>query len=337
MGRRRSGRLLGFGASRPACVAVCRFRFFFCFTLLYIIFRMTLFYPSMKALFAADLHGKKTLYTQCDACIADEKPRILILGGDLFPEAGDIRQTPAVQQEFIDREFRPRLARYRAQGVEEILLILGNHDLSLCETSIRDLEQRGLCHYLHGREVSVRTAKGPVRFAGYSYSPPSPYRLRDFDKKDLNNEPVCESCLMPGQQCYASQGQNLVEVDSREYLSQRGTIENDLTALAGRIRPGCVFICHAPPKSQCLDCETADLHVGSKAVRNFIRAAKPRLSLHGHIHFSPGNSGKYIEQIEGVSCVQPGQKFSRFYGVFFDTDNPAGTLRHTVLGEQNLR
>lgn len=285
----------------------------------------------MKVFFTADLHGKETLYEQCDAFVESEKPDILILGGDLFPEAQDVHDTPKVQRDFIDRAFRPRLARFRAQGVEEILIILGNHDLASCETSVCDLEQRGLCHYLHNREVRVSTPKGDIAFVGYSFSPPSPYVLRDFDKKDLARERPDEACMLPDNRGYISKSQQMIEVANREFFESRGSMEEDLAKLAKSVGPGHIFVCHAPPWSQYLDCETPALHVGSKAVRDFIGRTRPRLGLHGHIHLSPKNSGRFQETVEGTSCVQPGQKFNNLHGVFFETADPAQTLRHTVL------
>lgn len=286
----------------------------------------------MKCIFAADLHGKENLYDQLTGYVKSECPKVLILGGDLLPEPENILETARFQKEYVEHQLRSRMTLFRDLGVERILVILGNHDMLIAESGIRGMEEAGICEYIHGKSVEVET----LSFVGYSYSPPSPYWLRDFDKRDLPDEPVMELCMREGKKNYVSRGQDMIEVDTRELFSPANTIKADLAKLADLFPcKKCIFVCHAPPLCDSLDLETETLHVGSKAVRQFITDRKPLLSLHGHIHFSPKNSGRFTEMIGGVPCVQPGQKFSDLYGVFFDTDDIPGTLRHTVIQQKD--
>lgn len=283
----------------------------------------------MKVLYAADLHGKETLYTQLDEIVKAEKPEILLLGGDLFPEDPDVQKTPLVQKSFVVTEFLPRFRSYPAFGVKEVLIIMGNHDLTFCERTVEDMEKNGLCRYLHGREVTI----GDLRFVGYSYSPPSPYLLRDFDKKDTKEDEVPELCLLPDNTGYVSKDLAMIKVKNREFFRSRGTIAEDLGLLEKQITgKGYILVSHAPPACEYLDLETPTLHVGSKAIRRFIKRTRPRFALHGHIHFAPKNSGgHFLEKVEGVLCVNPGQKFSQLYAVVFDTENFEKSIRHTVF------
>ena len=77
-----------------------------------------------------------------------------------------------------------------------------------------------------------------------------------------------------------------------------GTIKEDLEALTGEADLArAVFLFHTPPHETKLDRAALDgkmvdhvpldLHVGSIAVRRFIEARHPLLTLHGHIHESP--------------------------------------------------
>ena len=282
----------------------------------------------MKAFFAADLHGKEKLYTQLGKCIEQEHPEIVIFGGDLFPEADNPKDSPSCQKEFIEKEFTSRLRKFHECGVKDILIIMGNHDLSISEKAVQEMEAQGLCCYIHDRAIELNDS---LTFVGYSYSPPSPYILRDFDKKDSPDEEISEHCMLDDNKGYVSNGLDVIKINNWEFFQSRGTIQEDLAQLAEKINSNTIFVCHAPPVCKYLDMETPSLHVGSKAILEFIIKSKPRLSLHGHIHLSPKHSGRFLEVIKGVPCVQPGQNFDKLYGVFFDTDNPIATLRHTVL------
>ncbi len=283
----------------------------------------------MKCFFTADLHGKSILYSQLDEEIEKESPEILVLGGDLFPESDDVQEIPNVQKTFIEEELKPRFRKYLKNKVKEILIILGNHDLLLCQNEIEEMEKDGLCFYIHNKRHSTFNN---IDFMGYSFSPPSPYILRDFDKKDFPEEEVSELCLLKDNKGFINEDMKMIEINNKELFNERNTIKEDLQKLIPltQLKPF-IFVCHAPPFSKYLDAERPDIHVGSKSVTDFIKKTKPVLSLHGHIHFSPKNSGAYKEKIGDTLCVQPGQKFSDLYGVYFNTENPQNTVRHVKL------
>jgi Icc-related predicted phosphoesterase len=92
-----------------------------------------------------------------------------------------------------------------------------------------------------------------------------------------------------------------------------------------------IFVCHAPPFATNLD-RLPDLcqPIGSHAVRDFIERRRPLLSLHGHIHESPGVSGQFCDLLGDALCINPGQG-RRLHAVLLDSDNPRASLRHTVM------
>jgi uncharacterized protein len=86
------------------------------------------------------------------------------------------------------------------------------------------------------------------------------------------------------------------------------TIADELAALP-RPDNNCssVYVIHMPPHRLGLDVCMGGQQVGSKAVYEFLRETQPTLSLHGHIHESPGVSGKWKAMLGHTVCVQPGQ------------------------------
>jgi len=60
-------------------------------------------------------------------------------------------------------------------------------------------------------------------------------------------------------------------------------------------------LCHTPPAGTDLDRTRRGQHVGSRAVRSWIAAARPALFVCGHIHEAWG-----VERIDGVPCLNAG-------------------------------
>jgi Icc-related predicted phosphoesterase len=67
-----------------------------------------------------------------------------------------------------------------------------------------------------------------------------------------------------------------------------------------------VFVSHAPPYGTKLDVRYGRRHVGSTAIRDFIKAYQPHLALHGHIHESPKLTGSMTDTIGRTVCINPG-------------------------------
>lgn len=50
--------------------------------------------------------------------------------------------------------------------------------------------------------------------------------------------------------------------------------------------------------------------MGSTATARFIETVQPLLTLHGHIHESPDESGVWMGRLGETVCIQPGQSAS---------------------------
>src|SRR3989338_5476174 len=81
----------------------------------------------MEIWFTADLHGNTSQYEKLFEAAAKDKPRAIILGGDLTPKDKEHR-TPALQRAFLQEELFPLIQNLRRGSPTRVLLLLGNDD-----------------------------------------------------------------------------------------------------------------------------------------------------------------------------------------------------------------
>src|SRR3990172_6381234 len=243
------------------------------------------------AFFAADLHGHHDRYDKLLEAIGRERPAAVFLGGDLLPHA---MSSP----DFLDDYLLPRLEALRARPrppYPRVFVILGNDDARVEEAAVAAAGARGVWEYVHDRRI----AWGAFDVFGYACVPPTPFRLKDWERYDVSRflEP---GCVAP------EEGWHTVPVAEREL--RHGTIREDLERLAaGTDVHRAVFLFHAPPydsaldraalDGQTVDHAPLDVHVGSIAVRRFIEARQTLLTLHGHVHESARLTGRWRDQI----------------------------------------
>ncbi len=257
----------------------------------------------MNALFATDLHGRAELYERLFALAADERPGALFLGGDLLPGGFDVLGRPDDQGDFLDDVFLLGLARLRDRLGDDypaVFVIPGNDDPRAYEAAFEAAQDGGLFTWLQGR----RAAWGPHTVYGYGCVPPTPFLLKDWERYDVSRF-VDVGAVSP------EEGWRSVEVSATEV--RYGTIAADLERLAGDDDLAkAIFLFHAPPYRTDLDRAALDLrtvdhvpvdvHVGSIAVRRFIEARQPLLTLHGHVHESVSMTGHWSERLGRTWC-----------------------------------
>ena len=71
---------------------------------------------------------------------------------------------------------------------------------------------------------------------------------------------------------------------------------------------GDVILSHVPPHHTCADLTHSGLHVGSRALKEFIMKRAPSLVVVGHIH-----EARCIERIGRTTVVNPGPLFRGYY------------------------
>lgn len=270
--------------------------------------------------FTSDLHGQGELYEQVVAVAVEHRPAAVLIGGDLGPHATG---APGVrhQRVFLEGflvEFARRL-REASPGVE-LGLLMGNDDWA-ANSDVLERHHGTLWHALHGR---VATLHGqPV--AGLSYVPITPFTIKDWEcwEDGLDETP-------PRATGWRS-GPDGVREYTFDASDRSPTLAEALAELAA-LTPAdeTIHVLHSPPRDTACD-RIASGHVGSRAIRAYVEARRPKLVLSGHIHESPRLSGAWRDTVNGATVVNPGQFGTpRLCGVWFDPASPATTLRHTV-------
>jgi len=282
-----------------------------------------------EALFVSDLHGGPERYRKLFEAVATIGPSAVFLGGDLLPHPLARRETTGHGvDDFITGFLAEGLERLRASlgtGYPRVFLILGNDDPRSEEDAINDVAARGLLEYVHGRSV----AWGSCVVYGYAFVPPTPFLLKDWERYDVSRyvDPGCHS---------PEEGWRTVPVDEGEV--RRATIQDDLAALTGGddLRSA-ILMMHSPPyrtsldhaalEGRSVDHAPLDVHVGSIAIRRFIEARQPLLTLHGHVHESARLTGRWKEQLGRTWMLSAAHDGEELALVRFDPECPGEAVR----------
>ena len=280
-----------------------------------------------RCLFVSDLHGRVGRYEALLGAIEAERPDAVFLGGDLLPSGGLTRGGG----DFLLDWLGPRLSGLRERlgaAWPRVLAIFGNDDPRAEEESLAELERRGLVEHAHQRRREV--AGFPVY--GYACVPPTPFTLKDWERYDVSRF-VDPGCVSP------EEGYRSVPVPEGE--AKWGTIAGDLEALVGRNDVSrAVFLFHSPPHQTALDRAALDgiavdhapldVHVGSIAIRRFIEARQPLVTLHGHIHESARLTGRWRERIGRTVCLSAAHDGPELALVRIDLDRPEAATRELL-------
>jgi Icc-related predicted phosphoesterase len=280
-------------------------------------------------LFASDLHGREDRFYKLFSLVLQERPQAVFLGGDLLP-AGSLlfAGSGPGRENFLEEFLLPRLRSLRRdleESYPRFFLILGNDDPRSEEAALIHHEKEGLWQYIHGRKASL----GPYAVFGYAGVPPTPFALKDWERYDVSRF-VDPGCVPP------EEGRFSIEVADGE----KGfpTIQEDLEKLAGgQSLENAIFLFHSPPYRTALDRAALDgrqvdgapmdVHVGSIAVRRFIEARQPLVTLHGHVHESFRLTGSWRETIGQTHCFSAAHDGPELAVVGFDPKDPARARR----------
>jgi len=279
---------------------------------------------SLACFFASDLHGRRDRYDRLFRAAARERPAALFLGGDLLPGL-------TAEGDFVGEVLAPALVALRdADSIRpvRVFAVLGNDDPRCEEPAVVGLADRGLLDYVHGRSCPF----GAYRVFGYACIPPSPFALKDWERYDVSRY-VDPGCVPP------EEGRRTVPRPDADV--RWGTIEGDLRALAGdEDLSRSVFLFHAPPygsgldraalDGRAVDHAPLDVHVGSIAIRRFVEARQPLLTLHGHVHESARLTGAWRERIGRTWCLSAAHDGPELCLVRFDLEDPGTASRHLL-------
>ncbi|GAB4373092.1 MAG: hypothetical protein Kow00128_22390 [Deltaproteobacteria bacterium] len=261
-------------------------------------------------LFVTDLHGNRAKYERTLELALEEKARLVVNGGDMFPHGRMHGDQERFLREFLD----PHFARYQEAGIR-YLCIPANDDIRVLDPLFEEICSRyPLVENPAGRKVRSESWE----FIGFNLVSDYPFRLKDRARRDS------EDFVLPPQfgSAILSRPGGWEEIpDWESYARSLPTIEEELSRLPAPDDPArAVYVIHGPPAGVGLDVVRGGQPVGSAATARFLARVQPRLSLHGHIHESPEESGVWVERLGKTVCIQPGQAIGGLTVVVGDLD-----------------
>ncbi|MGM0485030.1 MAG: metallophosphoesterase family protein [Candidatus Krumholzibacteriota bacterium] len=281
-----------------------------------------------RAFFVSDLHGKVPRYEKLFQAIEDEKPGAVFIGGDILPHLDPPRFSG---ERFMKGYFIRELEKLKdklGSSYPRVFVILGNDDGKHDEALLIEADRQGLVEYVHGRRVELSR----WQVFGYAYVPPTPFRLKDWEKYDVSRY-VDIGAISP------EEGVHSVSADKHEL--KYGTIRKDLEKLTeGFDLENGIFLFHSPPYRSRLDRAgldgvkidhaPLDVHVGSIAISRFIRKRQPLVTMHGHIHESARLTGYWKERIGRTVALSAAHGGPELALVRFDLADPGNAERELL-------
>jgi Icc-related predicted phosphoesterase len=261
----------------------------------------------MKILYTSDIHASPTHLSSMLSIAEKERVEAIIIGGDIIPHSLPDPSRIGVLQthaKYIKDVFIPAIRDFKRKRDVGVYMDLGNDDF-MCNRKILSFHDNELIHLIHSAKHGLTDQ---VDIIGYMIVPPTPFKLKDWEKPDSVETPFVQGnrITLNG---YVSKNGILEETVLN--LASDDTIEKDLEALSKKINKPFIFVSHSPPYHTPLDVIYNGLNVGSISIRRFIEKWSQEglliASLHGHIHESPFRSGSIQTNIGNTLCLNPGQ------------------------------
>ncbi len=278
---------------------------------------------SCPCFFVSDLHGSHRRYQSLWAAATGEHPKAIFLGGDLLPGINAMK--------FIQETIEPEvliLQQELGADFPQIFLIPGNDDAAADFAAFDHGESLGLWRILHNRRGYI----SDHAIFGYGNVPPTPFMLKDWERYDVSRF-VDPGSLSP------EEGHRTVPADADEI--RFGTIAEDLERLADtEDLAGSVWLFHSPPyqtgldraglDGRSIDHVPLDVNIGSIAIRRFVEAQQPLITLHGHVHESTRLTGRWREQLGRTWMFSAAHDAPELALVRVDLDQPEEATRQLV-------
>jgi Icc-related predicted phosphoesterase len=280
-----------------------------------------------ECFFVSDLHGRLDRYEKLFDAVRSSRPMAVFIGGDLLPHFGRAGAPP----DFVRSYLLVHLGRLQEELGSEyprVLMIPGNDDPRVNEDAFLEGAAAGLLSYLHMQKERL----GRWSIYGYAMTPPSPFRLKDWERYDVGRY------VDPGS---VSPEEGLRSVPADPADARYGSIAGDLNLLIGSDDlADAVLLLHAPPygtdldraalDGRSIDHVPLDVHVGSVAIRNLIEERQPLLTLHGHVHESACLTGVWREHIGRTLAMSAAHDGAELALVRFDLENPEAATRSLI-------
>jgi len=282
--------------------------------------------------FVSDLHGRIERYNKLFSRILSENPEAVFLGGDLLPSGlfaltHDETVVDDFIKDFLIAEFL-KLKKKMGSKYPRVFLILGNDDSKINEKDFIDGQQLGIWEYVHNKKFRFED----FDVYGYSYVPPTPFQLKDWEKYDVSRF-IDPGCVSP------EEGWHSIKVPQHEL--RYSTIAKDLEKLVGDSNlDNSIFLFHTPPYKTKLDRAALDgkmvdhvpldVHVGSIAVKRFIENNQPAITLHGHVHESARLTGYWKDKIGKTQLFTAAHDGPELALVRFNKNHPEKSTQELI-------
>jgi len=239
-----------------------------------------------KIIFCSDLHGNEALYNKLLDLSVKNKIKAIVIGGDICPHAHmGLDLGIKYQRDFIENFLFNYFKKIKEKNIE-MFIMMANDDFKVNFDLLKKAEKEGLIKILHNKLNKMNNKN----IVGYSFVPPMPFLLKDWEKlDDKDSRQITDP-----------------EMDIRTIKKEGGTIEEDFKEIKKLSNPKeTIYVIHSPPFNTKLDITLGGEHVGSKAIKEFIKKEQPPLTLHGHIH-EASQIGSWKDKIGKTICLNPG-------------------------------
>ncbi len=282
-----------------------------------------------RFIITSDLHQSIAKWRGLVRAIEQEKPRFVLIAGDLLPKEGGFNG----QRKFF-RLLADYLRAMRGSGETTILTFFGNDDFHPLEPLLDGLAGRGVCVNLNGK---VHREAGFV-FCGMNHVRDYPFGYKHWCAPD-GDFVTCPEQLCGEGLTLDAKGQWIRLTNLREYLLAKPSLGDRLEALRSQLTPDevrrSIWLVHNPPSGLGMDICFDGRQVGSPNILRFIDDTQPLLGCSGHIHESPSQpGGKWAARVGRTMWLQSGQEGQKLHYVSLEITNALGieSTEHSIFG-----
>lgn len=267
--------------------------------------------PSFTIVYTSDIHGNETQYSKLHDFAKKASADAVIIGGDIAPKGINTGIYIQTQRNFLEKKL-PALARNLKKSLPacKLFLMMGNDDCA-ANMDVFEKQDSKLYALIHNKRIKL---VNDFDIVGYGYVPITPFGIKDWEKFDLSNPPrhflaeymnrLANDTNFSG---YKTSNGNWVPFLFTQEMMGSDSIQKDLKGILFTAKPNkTVYVMHTPPYKTNLDLVGRNWHIGSMAVKMFIEAQQPYLTLHGHIHETVAVSGEFKQKIGNTLSMSSG-------------------------------
>ena len=250
-----------------------------------------------KIIYTSDLHGNKKQYNKLFERALKDKTESIIIGGDITPKDKKHR-TIEHQKHFIEEELIPSIKEFNKKNKLRshkcnTYLMMGNDDFKANYKILKKYEKQKIFKLIdHKKCIKFHE---DFKIIGYSHIPATPFKYKDWEKPDLNEENEYKDKRDFIEEGIITKG-NKIKKFKLNLKNRKKTIERDITNIMKKTNPRkTILVTHAPPFKTHLDMIENKRHVGSSAIKKIIEEKQPYLTMHGHIHETVKLSNNFKE------------------------------------------